>query len=63
MLRLAIFFFILAVIAGLFGYTGLEGAAADIAQVLFFVFLAIWVVLLAIGFSVAGFFRRPPTTP
>jgi uncharacterized membrane protein YtjA (UPF0391 family) len=60
MLRYAIFFFLLAVVAGLFGFTGLEGAAARIAQFLFFLFVAIWVVLLTMGFAVAGYFRRPP---
>ena len=58
MLRYAIFFFLLAVVAGLFGFTGLEGAAADIAKFLFFLFVAIWVVLLILGFTVVGFFRR-----
>ena len=60
MLRYAIFFFLLAVVAGIFGFTGLEGEAADIAQVLFFLFVAIWIVLLTMGIAVAGFFRRPP---
>ena len=63
MLRAAIFFFILAVIAGLFGFTGIEGAAADVAKVLFFLFVAVWVILLTMGFAIAGFFKRPPTTP
>jgi len=60
MLRYAIFFFLLAVVAGLFGFTGIEGAAADVAKLLFFLFAAIWVVLLIMAFTVAGFFRRPP---
>jgi uncharacterized membrane protein YtjA (UPF0391 family) len=60
MLRYAIFFFLLAVVAGLFGFTGLEGAAANIAQFLFFLFVAIWIVLLTMGFAVAGYFRQPP---
>ena len=63
MLRAAVFFFLLAVIAGLFGFTGVEGAAADVAKVLCFLFVAMWVILLAMGFAIAGFFRRPPTTP
>ncbi len=63
MLRAAIFFFILAVIAGLFGFTGIEGAAADVAKVLFFLFVALWVILLTMGFAIAGFFRSPPPTP
>jgi uncharacterized membrane protein YtjA (UPF0391 family) len=58
MLRLSIFFFILAVIAGMFGFTGLEGAAADLAKILFFLFAAVWVVLLTMGLAVVGLFRR-----
>jgi uncharacterized membrane protein YtjA (UPF0391 family) len=59
MLRLSIFFFLLAVAAGLFGFTGVEGAAADVAKVLFFLFVAVWIVLLTMAFAVADFFRRP----
>jgi uncharacterized membrane protein YtjA (UPF0391 family) len=59
MLRFAIFFFLLAIVAGLCGFTGLEGTAADISKFLFFFFVAIWVVLLTMGFAVAGSFRRP----
>jgi uncharacterized membrane protein YtjA (UPF0391 family) len=59
MLRYAIVFFLLAIVAGLFGFTGLEGAAADIAKFLFFLFVAVWVLLLIMGFTVAGFFQRP----
>ncbi len=60
MLRLSILFFLLAVVAGLFGFTGIEGAAADVAKVLFFLFVAVWIVLLTTAFAVADFFRRPP---
>jgi uncharacterized membrane protein YtjA (UPF0391 family) len=59
MLRLSIFFFLLAVIAGLFGFTGIEGAAADLAKVLFFLFAAVWIVLLTMAVALADFFRRP----
>ena len=52
MLRAAIFFFILAMIAGLFGFTGLAGASAIVAKVLFFAFIAIWAVLLVAGLLV-----------
>jgi uncharacterized membrane protein YtjA (UPF0391 family) len=49
MLRAALFFFVLAMIAGLFGFTGLAGASAVVAKVLFFSFLAIWALLLVTG--------------
>ncbi len=63
MLRAAFLFFVLAVIAGLFGFTGIEGAAADVARLLFFLFVAMWVVLLTAGFAVAGFFEHHPNSP
>jgi uncharacterized membrane protein YtjA (UPF0391 family) len=52
MLRLALFFFLLAVIAGVLGFTTIAGASIAIAKILFFVFLLIWAVLLFLGLSV-----------
>jgi uncharacterized membrane protein YtjA (UPF0391 family) len=49
MLRLALLFLIISIIAGLFGFTGISAAAAGIAKVLFFIFVVIFVVLLAAG--------------
>jgi uncharacterized membrane protein YtjA (UPF0391 family) len=37
-------FFILAIVAGLFGFTGIAGASAGIAQGLFVIFIALLVV-------------------
>ena len=48
MLGWSIAFFILAIIAGLFGFTGLAVAMAGVAQILFVVFL----VLLVLSFIV-----------
>lgn len=53
MLRLAILFGIIALIAAIFGFTGIASAFASIAQVLFFIFLALCVILLIAG-MVAG---------
>jgi uncharacterized membrane protein YtjA (UPF0391 family) len=39
MLKLALFFFIVSIIAGVFGFTGISAAAAGIAKVLFFIFI------------------------
>ena len=39
MLYWALVFFIIAIIAGLFGFTGISIAAAEIAKVLFFIFV------------------------
>jgi uncharacterized membrane protein YtjA (UPF0391 family) len=45
LLKWALFFFILAGIAALFGFTNLAAGAADIAKVLFFIFLVIFAVI------------------
>jgi uncharacterized membrane protein YtjA (UPF0391 family) len=49
MLRLAIVFLIVALLAGVFGFWGLEGNAMVIARVCFFVFLVFFVVSLVMG--------------
>ena len=56
MLRWAIIFFIVSIIAALFGFTGIAVASAGIAKILFFIFLVIFVALLIAG--LLG--RRPP---
>lgn len=43
MLRYAITFFIIAIIAAVFGFGGIASASAGIAQILFYVFLALMV--------------------
>jgi uncharacterized membrane protein YtjA (UPF0391 family) len=49
MLRWAAIFLVIAIIAALFGFGGIAGAAAGIAKTLFFIFIAICVVLFLIG--------------
>lgn len=56
MLGLAITFFILAIIAGVLGFGGIAAASAGIAQILFYIFLALFIVSL-IARAVRG---RPP---
>lgn len=46
MLRWAIIFFIISIIAAIFGFGGIATAAAGIAKLLFYLFLAIAVVML-----------------
>lgn len=46
MLRLALLFLLVALVAAVFGFGGLAEASAGIAQVLFYIFLAIFVVSL-----------------
>jgi uncharacterized membrane protein YtjA (UPF0391 family) len=57
MLRLAIVFLVLALIAGLFGFGLVANFSFDIARVLFFLFLVLFVVAL-IG-NIAGGRARP----
>jgi uncharacterized membrane protein YtjA (UPF0391 family) len=49
MLHYAVVFFIVALIAALFGFGGIAAGAVEIAQVLFFIFLALFVVSLLVG--------------
>jgi uncharacterized membrane protein YtjA (UPF0391 family) len=49
MLHWSLVFLIIAIIAGILGFTGIAGAAIGMAKILFFVFLAIWLVALLIG--------------
>jgi len=49
MLRLAILFLVIALIAALFGFGGIAGAATDIARILFFVFLVLFLASLLFG--------------
>ncbi len=56
MLGWALAFFILAIVAAAFGFGGIAGASAGIAQLLFFIFLA----LLVITFVVRAVRGRSP---
>ena len=49
MLRWALVFLVIALIAGALGLFGLEGAAMEGARILFFVFLVLFVVSLLMG--------------
>ena len=52
MLRWAVIFLVIALVAALFGFTGIAVAAAGIAKFLFFLFLAVCLILFIIGMSV-----------
>ena len=60
MLRWSLAFFIIAIIAAIFGFGGIAAGAVDIAKVLFFFFLVACVVLLLWGLFTG---RRPPLPP
>lgn len=49
MLKWSLIFFIVAIIAGVFGFTDIASGAASIAKVLFFIVIAIWVIILVLG--------------
>jgi uncharacterized membrane protein YtjA (UPF0391 family) len=49
MLRWAAIFFVIAIVAALFGFTSIAGSAMDIAKVLFFVFLVLAVLIFIFG--------------
>jgi uncharacterized membrane protein YtjA (UPF0391 family) len=49
MLYWAAVFFIIALVAGVLGFGGIAIGAAEIAKVLFFVFLIVFLVSLAVG--------------
>lgn len=46
MLHYALVFFVVAIIAAVFGFGGIASASAGIAQILFFIFLALFVLTL-----------------
>ena len=49
MLRYALIFLVVAVVAGMLGFTGISLAASDIARVLFFIFIVLFAVSLIFG--------------
>ncbi len=49
MLRWALAFFVIAIIAAVFGFGGIALAAAGIAKILFFIFLVLFLVALLGG--------------
>ncbi|HET8997612.1 MAG TPA: DUF1328 domain-containing protein [Acetobacteraceae bacterium] len=49
MLRLALFFLVVAIIAAVFGFGGIAAASAEIAKILFFIAIVIFVALLVAG--------------
>lgn len=49
MLQYAVVFFIVALIAALFGFTGIAAGAVEIARILFFIFILLFLVSLVMG--------------
>jgi len=49
MLKWALIFFVISLIAGYFGFTGVASSTRSIAKVLFFIALAIFLIVLVFG--------------
>ena len=54
LLKWAAIFFVIAMIAAAFGFGGIAEGATDIAKILFYIFVAIFVVVLVGGLAVGG---------
>lgn len=54
MLYWALVFFIVAIIAAVFGFGGIAAAASGIAQILFFIFAVLFLVALISGLATRG---------
>ncbi len=52
MLRWAVLFLVIGLVAGILGFGGIAGATFAIAKTLFFVFMLIFLVLLIAGLTV-----------
>ena len=52
LLKYAIIAFVISLIAGGLGFSGISSAAGGIAKILFFIFLAIAVIVLLLGVTV-----------
>jgi uncharacterized membrane protein YtjA (UPF0391 family) len=51
-LKWALIFFLVSVVAGIFGFTDISAASADVARFLFYVFVVIFLVLLILGLTI-----------
>jgi len=53
MLRWALIFLVIGLVAGVLGFTSVAGASIAIAKTLFFIFMIVFLVLLIAGLTVA----------
>jgi uncharacterized membrane protein YtjA (UPF0391 family) len=49
MLKWALIFFIISLVAGVFGFTGIASGTAAVAKVLFYIAVALFVLFLVLG--------------
>lgn len=58
MLRLALLFFVLGIVAAILGFGGIAGASFAVAKFLFFVFLILCIVFVVLGLGVVRSISR-----
>jgi uncharacterized membrane protein YtjA (UPF0391 family) len=52
MIKWAVVFLVVGLIAGILGFTGIAGAAIGVAKFLFFAAIALFVIMLVLGYTV-----------
>lgn len=52
LLKWALIFFVISLIAGGLGFSGVSAATGGIARILFFIFLVLFVLLLILGLTI-----------
>ena len=52
MLKWSVIFFLIAIVAAIFGFTDIAAGAAAIAKIIFFIFLVLMIVTLVLGASI-----------
>jgi uncharacterized membrane protein YtjA (UPF0391 family) len=59
LLKWALIMLIVSLVAAVFGFTDIAAASADVARILFYIFLVIFLVLLVFGLIGARSLRGP----
>lgn len=54
MLKWSATFFIIAIIAAVFGFTGIAQGAAEVAKIIFFIFVVLFLGALILGATIFG---------
>ncbi len=54
MLRWALIFFVISVIAGFFGFTGVAQGARSISKTLFFIAVIVFLIFLVLAFTIGN---------
>jgi uncharacterized membrane protein YtjA (UPF0391 family) len=57
-LRFALLFFVLGLVAAILGFGGVAGASFAIAKFLFFIFLILCIVFVVLGLGIVSSFSR-----